>query len=540
MQTRLLIVLKRKCKMIKTIKVKKYEIAILFKNNEIEKVLTAGVHRIFDLFNIFSYQLINLAETKIAANIAEQLINFYPNIINQHCYLVDVAENEIALRYEEQKLVEVILPANKALYWKSYKVHAIKKVALQDGYALSTEIAQELIEAKNSNNTIVNIEKLVLHHFIHEQIGTLFVDNQLIQIIAPESIVGYCQFKHTIVLGKFNLRDNRIDDRIADAIEQRTPQQLSQYCIAMEVGANEVGLRYENDLLVEILSPGTKRLYWQNSHRQHMVTVDLNQGYTLSDEMVQQLLQPKLRQKEVLGDNSVLIAQVPAYHVGVLKVNGKIEQLLTASITAYWRFNREISVDMVDTRLQALEVAGQEILTKDKVNLRVNLVANWHYTDVLTAFEKTAQPVDLLYRELQFGLREAIGMRTLDELLENKNIIDEVVTRHIKMRLDGYGLQTVSLGVKDIILPGDMKAILSQVVEAEKVAQANVIRRREETSATRSLLNTAKVMENNPVALRLKEMETLERIAERIDKISVVGGLDQVLHGLVNIQPKNA
>lgn len=58
--------------------------------------------------------------------------------------------------------------------------------------------------------------------------------------------------------------------------------------------------------------------------------------------------------------------------------------------------------------------------------------------------------------------------------------------------------------MKDIVLPGDMKAILSQLVEAEKSAQANVIRRREETAATRSLLNTAKVMENNPVALRLK------------------------------------
>lgn len=528
----------RKNKMIKTIKVKKYEIAVLYKHNEVDQILTSGIYRKVDLLNTTSYKLINLAKPKVASDMAEQLMNFYPNIIKQHCYMVEVGENEIALRYEENKLVEVILPTTKALYWKSYKAHAIKKVALQQGYALPSDIAQELIEAKNANQSIENIDKLILHHFIHEQIGTLFVDNELIRIIAPELIVGYCQFKHTIILGKFNLRENRIDDRIADAIEQRLPEQLLQFCVAMEVNANEVGLRYENDLLVEILSPGTKRLYWQNNQKQHMVKVDLNQGHTISDGIIQQLLQPKLRQKEIIGNNGVLIAQVPAYHVGVLKHNGKIEQLLTSGITAYWRFNREILVEMVDTRLQVLEVTGQEILTKDKVNLRVNLIANWHYTEVLTAFEKTANPADLLYRELQFGLREAIGTRTLDELLENKNIIDEVVTKHIKTRLQGFGLETVSLGVKDIILPGDMKAILSQVVEAEKAAQANVIRRREETSATRSLLNTAKVMENNPVALRLKEMETLERIAERIDKISVVGGLDQVLHGLVNIQPK--
>ena len=127
--------------------------------------------------------------------------------------------------------------------------------------------------------------------------------------------------------------------------------------------------------------------------------------------------------------------------------------------------------------------------------------------------------------------------RSLDELLENKQTIDEVVSAHIERTLAGFGLALDSVGVKDIVLPGEMKAILAQVVEAEKAAQANVIRRREETAATRSLLNTAKIMEENPTVLRLKELETLERVAEKIDKISVFGGLDQVLNGLVHIKP---
>ena len=129
-----------------------------------------------------------------------------------------------------------------------------------------------------------------------------------------------------------------------------------------------------------------------------------------------------------------------------------------------------------------------------------------------------------------------MGTRTLDELLENKAVIDEVVSAQVQARLAAYGLQLDGVGVKDIVLPGEMKTILAQVVEASKSAEANVIRRREETAATRSLLNTAKVMEDNPVALRLKELETLERVAERIDKISVFGGLDQVLNGLVKLR----
>ena len=89
------------------------------------------------------------------------------------------------------------------------------------------------------------------------------------------------------------------------------------------------------------------------------------------------------------------------------------------------------------------------------------------------------------------------------------------------------------MGVKDVILPGEMKTILNQVVEAEKIAQANLINRREETAATRSLLNTARLMEENPTLLRLKELETLEKVTEKIDKLTVFGGLEGVLKDMV-------
>lgn len=90
-----------------------------------------------------------------------------------------------------------------------------------------------------------------------------------------------------------------------------------------------------------------------------------------------------------------------------------------------------------------------------------------------------------------------------------------------------------SVGVKDIILPGDMKTILNQVVEAEKSAEANLIKRREETAATRSLYNTAKLMEGNPTLMRLKELEVLEKITERIGNINVYSGLEGVMKDLV-------
>jgi regulator of protease activity HflC (stomatin/prohibitin superfamily) len=232
----------------------------------------------------------------------------------------------------------------------------------------------------------------------------------------------------------------------------------------------------------------------------------------------------------------VLQAQVPEHGAGILWIDGKVQRLLPPGSHAFWKFNRNVAVELVDLRLQAVEVSGQEILTRDRVALRLNLSATWRFTDVLAAHTQLAKPAEHLYRELQFGLRAAVGTRSLDELLENKTVIDEVVTAQVRAKLAAYGLELDGVGVKDIVLPGEMKTILAQVVEAGKSAEANVIRRREETAATRSLLNTAKVMVDNPVALRLKELETLERVAERIDKISVFGGLDQVLNGLVKLR----
>ena len=80
---------------------------------------------------------------------------------------------------------------------------------------------------------------------------------------------------------------------------------------------------------------------------------------------------------------------------------------------------------------------------------------------------------------------------------------------------------------------------LNQVVEAEKAAQANLIKRKEETAATRALHNTARMIEDNPTLMRLKELEVLEKVSEQIDNITVFGGLDGIMKELAHVEPKS-
>ena len=323
---------------------------------------------------------------------------------------------------------------------------------------------------------------------------------------------------------------------LADYLMAMEPEVVAAEFVRVELGETQAGLRSENGVLVEVMAPGTRRLYWKGLVDVRIEVIDLALSAELPAAIAARLTQTQLRQRAVAGLGGVLQVQVPEHSAGMLSVDGKVDRMLGPGSYAFWKFNRNVAVELVDLRLQALEVSGQDILTRDKVGLRVNLAATWRYTDALKAYTLLQKPAEHLYRELQLGLRAAVGTRSLDELLENKTVIDEVVTAHVRGKLEGYGLALDGVGVKDIVLPGEMKIILAQVVEAGKAAEANVIRRREETAATRSLLNTAKVMEDNPVALRLKELETLERVAERIDKISVFGGLDQVLNGLVKLR----
>lgn len=365
----------------------------------------------------------------------------------------------------------------------------------------------------------------------------LFDRGDFVEVLGPGEHVRFDPL-FRLEVEKFALAEPRFDHRLDDWLVKAEPDVVEREFHFVELGPTEVGLRFEDGVLVEVLAPNTRQLYWKGYIDLRFERIDIATDFAVDAKLLPQLIAFAGQGFKALvkGGSGVYGVQVPAFHAALLYVNGKLHTVLEAGAYAFWGFGRDLRVEFVDLRLQVIEVAGQEILTKDKVPLRVNLNAGYRVTDVVTAFAKQAKPVDFLYKELQFGLRAAVGTRTLDELLENKGVIDQVVAAHVARRVEGFGLEVDSVGVKDIILPGDMKLILAKVVEADKIALANVIRRREETAATRSLLNTARVMEDNPTALRLKELETLEKVTEKIDKISVFGGLDAVLKDLVKIR----
>jgi len=238
--------------------------------------------------------------------------------------------------------------------------------------------------------------------------------------------------------------------------------------------------------------------------------------------------------------NSVVTAVVDAHEAGLLFVDGVLTERLKPGRHAFWAVGRQIRVAKVDLRPQPLEVTAQEILTKDRVGIRVTLTAFARIVDPEKAALASADVNATLYRLVQFAIREAVAARTLDEILAARDTVDREVRAYVSERTAALGAEIGEIGVKDVILPGDIRELLNKVVEAERIAKANIIRRQEETAATRSLLNTSKLMENNPLLLRLKELEALEKLVEKVGRIDLhagagAGGFDALLTNLYKL-----
>ncbi|RMH17356.1 MAG: slipin family protein [Acidobacteria bacterium] len=217
------------------------------------------------------------------------------------------------------------------------------------------------------------------------------------------------------------------------------------------------------------------------------------------------------------------VAEVDAGSVALLLRDGRHVATLEPGTHALWRGVGRLRVVRVDLREQMLDVAGQEIMTADKVTLRLNAVVVYRVADAAKAVTRVEDYHQALYREAQLVLRAVVGSRELDVLLAEKDAVTAELEELLRRRAAPLGLEVVTLGVRDVILPGEMKALMNRVTEARKAAEANLITRREETAAMRSQANTARLLESNPTLMKLRELEVLEKVADKASLSVVLG-----------------
>lgn len=329
----------------------------------------------------------------------------------------------------------------------------------------------------------------------------------------------------------FPLTDVEFTGEWVNFLVRERPAVVREYFVLVETRDDEVAVVYADGKLIRVLGPAQRRLYWNTPV---VITFDVF-NVDLDPEVPAAKVDAVAR---LGGQSQATFAAVEEGKTGLLFIDNKLVRTLAAGNYGFWIAAGAPRVEVVDLRWQVLEIPGQEILTRDKVPIRVNVAAEVRIADAVKARQAAKDATAHLYRVLQLAIRRSLGTKTLEEILAEKTDVDGAVLDEVRRWAETVGLQINGLALRDIVLPGEIREILNQVVAAEKQAQANLIRRREETAATRSLLNTARLLEENPILVRLKELETLEKLTEKVDRITVAGGFNGLLNQLLTEIPK--
>ncbi len=325
---------------------------------------------------------------------------------------------------------------------------------------------------------------------------------------------------------------------IVDTLQTRFSHELLDFLLGhaevrdalrvVDLKDDERALLWKDGRLAYILGPG-RHAFWRTPHRLEVEVFNVSDfkfdHVRLEAILVHPGAKPYLEYVRVEPHERTLLFR-----------EGELVGTLNPGRYAFWKHAGRIVCKTVDLREQLLDVAGQEIMTHDKVTLRVNLLVTYRVGDPVEAATVVSDHAQALYREAQLALRAAIGGRALDALLTDKETVGAELADVLSRRARSFGVEVRGVGLRDIILPGEMKTILNQVIEAEKQAQANLIRRREETAAARSQANTAKLISENPTLARMKELEAVADIlaGSRATFVFGKGDLTEQFRGLVD------
>lgn len=371
------------------------------------------------------------------------------------------------------------------------------------------------------------------NHFLSTRItvtegerAILLIDGMLAGILRP-GCHSFWSLGRKIAIEGHALKTVVFSSAYEQAIRLR-PDLMAEHFTEVRTGAADVAVIYRDERLYTVLGPDARMMVWTDAGPWRIESITVPETLEVAD--------PLARRLAAVGTvERVKRFVVEQGQTGLLFVDGAFVRSLGPGLHSFWNTGRTASVKIVDTREHAIEVTGQEVLTRDKVSIRVNLMARYSVIDPVRAVTAVKDYAEALYRALQHAFRQSLATRTLDDILSRKGETDEEAAAAVRRDMSAIGIEVAGIAIKDVVLPGEMRDILNRVVAAEKDAEAQVIRRREETNATRSLLNTARLMAENPAMLRLKELEALEQIAGKVQSLTIHNGTRGLLEDITSL-----
>ena len=364
--------------------------------------------------------------------------------------------------------------------------------------------------------------------------GIMVKNGRFNKVVAPgkyrvwgDSYIIECPIEDEISVKEVRVADMKDDESFVSNAE----------CVTVPAG--HIAVHMVDGFYQGVVGAGN-HAFWRAAGEHEFIDADVR-DYRLEGKFSEDILR-SLGADYNSGVSSYIVEEK---NVGVLFVDGVYQETLNPGRYMFYapstgvEGSLESPVQLVEVPSDTVDVTipYQEVLTSDKAEVRVNLTVYYNIVDYVKYGMSINKAQSALYNACKLALREACCNMTLDQLLESRDAIGELCLKALADKVELLGVEIVDAGVMDMVLPGNIREIMNQVLVAEKKAQANVITRREEVASTRSLLNTAKMMDDNPTLYRLKELECLERICGNVGSINVGGG-SEALNQLLGLLKK--
>ena len=360
----------------------------------------------------------------------------------------------------------------------------------------------------------------------------LYKDEKLIDVLGVGAHKMFHLFRNYRV-ERYDTKDHGIDGEKARTLHRLYPELVEKYFTIVDLADQERAYICIDGNFTEMLSLGELKLYWKE------LGVTVEKVNVKADHKV---AKGHMEYIDMYGATPRGIKKhiVAPHEEAYFYLDEVFVEILGAGKHYFYTDLNDIVLQTVDKRVKELEITGQELLSADKVTLRCNLTMHYRVTDGMTYLTAVDDPYAYLYKQLQFAVRRHLGAMEIDALLSMQHTLSNDVLAELTKVCESVGIKVEAVHIKDIILPGEMREIFNQVIEATKRAEAHNIARREETAAMRSLLNTAKLMKDNPALARLKELEALENVVQKVGTLNVYGGLEHVMNGMIDLTGNKA
>ncbi len=176
---------------------------------------------------------------------------------------------------------------------------------------------------------------------------------------------------------------------------------------------------------------------------------------------------------------------------------------------------------LVDLRVVTFDVPNQQIITKDNITVDVDAVVYYRVSDPVKAVVSVENYVNATNLLGQTALRDTIGQVELDDLLTKRESLGQKLTEILDIQTDPWGIKVTNVAIKDVSLPDNMQRAIAKQAEAERERRSRIIMADGEFEAAAKMTDAAKLYQENPTAIRLRELQTLTEVAREKNLIVV-------------------